>query len=267
MQLTRISIYPIKATREVSLPQADVRPRGLVGDRRWMVVDAEGSFLQQRVKPRLAVMDVQLQPDRSLVVTARDMSPLHVPVPAGDARRAVKVWRDTLTAADAGVVAAKWFSNFLGQECHLVFMDQQTQRPVDARYGRPGDVVSFADAAPLLLATMVSLEDLNRRLNRPLAMSRFRPNVTIDGDRAWEEDRWELIRIGQVNFEVTHRCARCVVTTIDQNSGQKDEEGEPLKTLATFRRDDGGVYFGQNLIPRTTGTIRVGDRVTVVRER
>jgi len=117
----------------------------------------------------------------------------------------------------------------------------------------------------LLLATEASLADLNKRMNRSLPMSRFRPNVTIDGETPWEEDQWKRICIGELEFEVTHRCARCVVTTVDQQTGVKDPDGEPLKTLATFRRDADGVYFGQNLIPRLLGTIRVGDRVSVIR--
>ena len=125
--------------------------------------------------------------------------------------------------------------------------------------------MSFADAVPLLLATDASLVDLNRRLARPLPMSRFRPNVTVDGDEPWEEDRWKIVRMGNVEFEITHRCARCVVTTIDQDTGEKSGEGEPLKTLATFRRDSDGVYFGQNLVPRSVGTIAVGDEVEVLR--
>ncbi len=265
MQVTRISIYPIKGTREVSLDEAEVRPRGLVGDRRWMVVDAAGQFLQQRVMPSMALMETVLREDGSLAVDAPGMPPLSIAVPEGQRRQSVTVWGDTLSAAEAGPEAAAWFAKYLGCDCRLVYMDQDAQRPVAAEYGQTGDVVSFADAAPLLLASDVSLADLNTRMAKPLPMSRFRPNVTVDGDVPWGEDQWKRIQIGDVEFEVTHRCARCVVTTIDQQSGVKEPGGEPLKTLATFRRDDHGIYFGQNLIPRTFGTIHFGDKVTVAR--
>jgi uncharacterized protein YcbX len=265
MKVTRISIYPVKATREISLDAAEVRPRGLAGDRRWMVVDANGEFLQQRVVPALGLVHTALRADGSLEIDATGMPQLLVSVPTGDARQAVTVWGDTLSAAEAGPEAASWFAGFLKRECQLVYMDGDAVRPVAAEYGQPGDVVSFADAVPLLLATETSLADLNERMSRPLPMSRFRPNVTIDGDVPWEEDQWQRIRIGELEFKVTHRCARCVVTTVDQQTGTKDPNGEPLKTLATFRRDSDGVYFGQNLVPRSTGTIRVGDSVSVVR--
>ncbi len=263
MKVTRISVYPIKATCEVSLDEAEVHPRGLSGDRRWMVVNAAGNFLQQRVQPELGRVRATPQVDGSLWVDAPGMPQLCVVPPVGGDRQPVKVWDDSLSAALAGAEAAGWFSTFLGRECFLVYMDQACQRPVAAEYGREGDVVSFADAMPLLLTTEASLADLNRRMGKPIPMSRFRPNIIVGGSKAWEEDDWRRIRIGETEFEITHPCARCVVTTIDQQSGIKSADGEPLKTLATFRSESEGVTFGQNLVPRTTGIIRVGDAVTV----
>ncbi len=263
MQVTRISIYPIKGTREISLTQAAVRPRGLGGDRRWMVVDPEGSFLQQRVEPRMACIHTLLSGDGTLRIDAPDMPPLEVSPPAGDQRITVKVWSDTVSAAMSDPRVDEWFSAYLRRPCHLVYMDRDAHRGVSHQRGQPGDVVSFADAMPLLLASDASLADLNTRLDRKVAMANFRPNVTIDGFEPWEEDGWLRIRVGDVEFELTHPCARCVVTTIDQPTGIKSSDGEPLKTLATFRRGANGVYFGQNLVPRSLGTIRVGDPVIV----
>ncbi len=267
MRVTRISIYPIKGTREVSVPEAEVHRRGLIGDRRWMVVEGEGHFLQQRVLPAMALIRSTLQPDGSLLIDAPGMSQLHVAPPDGARRVPVTVWSDTVEAALAAGEASDWFSQYLGLACQLVYMDPATVRPVNRKYGQDGDVVSFADAAPLLLATEASLSDLNSRLDVGVPMSRFRPNVTIDGVEPWEEDRWRRVQIGQVEFELTHACARCVVTTIDQESAVKSEDGEPLKTLAEFRRGSGGVYFGQNLVPRTLGMIHVGDTVKVCEYR
>jgi uncharacterized protein YcbX len=195
------------------------------------------------------------------------MTPLRIDVPSGADRLPATVWGDRVNAACAASSASDWLSKYFGISCRLAFMDQRAHRGVAAEYGRQGDVVSFADAMPLLLATDVSLADLNRRLKEPLCMSRFRPNVVLDGDVPWEEDGWKQLQIGEVEFEATHRCARCVVTTIDQTTGEKSSDNEPLKTLATFRRDSEGVYFGQNLVPRGSGTIRVGDDVTVNRVR
>jgi uncharacterized protein YcbX len=264
MEVTGIFIYPIKGTAATALQQAEVRSRGLAGDRRWVVVDEQGQFLQQRVQPKMALIHTILEPDGTLWVEAPGMVSLHVSPPTGEDRLSTTVWRDTVDAADAGSQAAAWFSEYLGLPCRLAFMDDGAHRPVDPEYGAEGDQVSFADAMPLLLATDASLADLNSRMDHPLSMSRFRPNVVVDGAQAWDEDNWKRLRIGQVEFEATHRCARCVVTTIDQETGNKDGSGEPLKTLATFRRDGDGVYFGQNLVPRSTGTVQVGDTVDVL---
>ncbi len=263
MQVTGLFIYPIKATTAISLQEAEVRPRGLAGDRRWVVVDGNGQFLQQRVQPKLAVVKTELQDGGSLLVSAPDMGPLQLTPPTGQQRGNVAVWSDTVDAADAGTEAAAWFSEFLGLSCRLMFMDEEAHRPVAPEYGRQGDVVSFADALPLLMATEACLADLNQRLETRLPMSRFRPNLVVDGDIPWADDDWLRVRVGQVEFEVTHPCARCVVTTIDQETGEKSPDGEPLRTLATFRRGEKGVLFGQNLVPRSGGVIRLGDEVTV----
>jgi uncharacterized protein YcbX len=261
MKVTGIFVYPIKGTAAISLPQAEVRPRGLAGDRRRVVVDEQGQFLQQRVQPKLALVRTVPEPNGTLWVEAPGMVSLHILPPTGEDRLSATVWNDTVDAASAGAQASAWFSEYLGLPCHLAFMDDVAHRPVAPEYGAEGDQVSFADAMPLLVATDASLADLNQRMEKPLPMSRFRPNVVVDGAQPWDEDNWKRLRIGEVKFEVTHPCARCVVTTIDQQTGEKDGSGEPLKTLATFRRDSDGVYFGQNLVPRSTGTIRVGDEV------
>jgi hypothetical protein len=265
MHITGIHIYPVKGTRAVSLERAEVRRRGLAGDRRWLVVDQSGKFLTQRSHPKLALVSASVHTDGSIELDAPGMPHLRVAIPDAGERQSVTVWDDTFEAAVGPPEAARWFSHCLGLICGLAYMDQATRRPVAPTYGQPGDVVSFADAVPLLLATDASLSDLNRRLTRPVPMLRFRPNVTVDGHEPWEEDRWKIVRMGNVEFEVTHRCARCVVTTIDQDTGEKSGEGEPLKTLATFRRDADGVYFGQNLVPRGAGTIAIGDEVEVLR--
>jgi uncharacterized protein YcbX len=263
VRVTGIFIYPIKATAAISLEEAEVQPRGLAGDRRWVVVDEEGQFLQQRTHPKLATVRTLLQDDGGLQVTAAGTEPLRIAVPEGRNRQSVTVWSDTVDAADAGEGPANWFSQFMGIPCRLMFMDATAHRSVAPQYGSEGDIVSFADAMPLLMATEASLDDLNDRLDNPIPMSRFRPNLVINGETPWVDDDWKRLRVGDVEFQLTHPCARCVVITIDQETGQKSPDGEPLKTLAIFRRAEEGVLFGQNLVPRSGGVIRLNDEVTV----
>ena len=122
--------------------------------------------------------------------------------------------------------------------------------------------MSFADGFPLLVTTQASLDDLNTRLASPVTMDRFRTNLLVGGAEPWAEDEWQDLRVGETRFAGVKDCARCAVTTVDQGSGVRSEDNEPLRTLARFRRKAGGrIIFGQNLVPRRLGRIARGDRV------
>jgi uncharacterized protein len=230
-----------------------------------MLVDREGTFLSQRKLPRMALIEPRPQGD-GLRVTAPGMEPLVVAAPGGG-RRPVGIWKDRCDALDAGTEAARWFSGFLGVDCSLVRQADDEARLVDADFtgGVENPHVSFVDGFPLLLTSTESLADLNRRMARTVPMDRFRPNVVVSGAPAWAEDRWRQVRIGSVAFAVVKPCARCAITTVDQATGEKGSE--PLRTLGTFRRGDGGVLFGQNLVHRARGTLEVGDPVVVEARR
>lgn len=264
MQLTEINIYPVKSTRRIALTESEVLPRGLPWDRRWMLVDAAGNFITARQHPALALVDTLIEDDMLHVsVAGRDR--LSVPLQPGRGRKqAVCVWRDTVDAIPVGHSADAWFSEYLGLACRLVTMGDDCVRPVHPDYGLPTDEVSFADGFPLLLISEASLADLNQRLAVPVSMRRFRPNVVVSGCQAYAEDNWRRLRIGEVEFAGVKACSRCIFTTIDPDTGRKDPGLEPLRTLSRYRRRDGGVYFGQNLIPRSHGSIRLGDRVDVI---
>ncbi len=261
-RIISIHIYPIKATRGVTLGEAAVEPRGLAHDRRWLLVDEHDRFLTQRDHARLALVHVQVQP-AFLVVQAPSMGPLAVPVPGRDAaRRAVRIWKDDVNAVEADGAAHAWFSRYLGIDCRLVYMDEAAVRPVDPNYNTGDDEVSFADGYPVLLTSEASLADLNTRLDTPVPMTRFRPNLVVSGFEAFAEDRWSRVRIGEMVFHAVKPCARCVVTTIDQQTAVGGKE--PLRALNRFRKQGGKALFGENLIPEAPGIVRVGDAVEVL---
>jgi len=266
--LSSIHVYPLKSASGIAPNEADVERRGLAGDRRWMLVDGDGTFLSQRSHPRLALIGVK-RTDEGLRLTAPDQESIDVVQPGASVeRRTVTVWGDAVEAALASDAAHAWCAAFLETDVRLVYMPEASRRAVDAEYAtRDDDVVSFADGYPLLLTTTASLADLNDRLDAPLPMDRFRPNVVVDGTAAWAEDAWRRIRIGAVTFRAVKPCGRCAVTTTDQQTAARGKE--PLKTLATFRRgaDTGMVYFGWNLIPEAPGRLRVGDAVDVLERR
>ena len=267
IRITAITIYPIKSTAGISVDECGVEAQGLRMDRRWLVVDGDGEFLTGREFPVLTQARSRLE-DGGLSITAPGMDEIRIPFPAESATvRSVRIWNDECRALSAGDAADDWFASLLAAPCHLVYMDDTGQRPVDFAYGRPGDRVSFADAYPLLLISEASLADLNTRTPEAASMGRFRPNIVVDGCAAYDEDDWRRLRMGDVQFDGVKNCVRCVFTTVDPESGDKHPQLEPLRTLGSYRRrPEGGVFFGQNLIPRTLGTVRVGDMVEVYDE-
>jgi uncharacterized protein YcbX len=263
MHLAAINIYPLKSCRGLPLPHAAVEPRGLQHDRRWLAVDADGRFITGRAHPRLVLVRAVPRGD-GLHLSAPGMPEIEVATPgAGEPRRAVRVWDDTVDAACADPAADRWISAALGVPAHLVWMDAMAQRAVSPTHSQPGDEVSFADGYPLLLIGEGSLNGLNQRLPNPVPMARFRPNLVITGASAHAEDGWRRVRIGEVPFDVVKPCVRCIFTTVDTDTGIFDPAREPLNTLLSYRRSPKGVTFGMNLIARARGRLREGDPVVV----
>ena len=265
MRVSDLRIYPVKGLRGHSVRDAVVEPWGLAGDRRYMVVDPSGRFLTQRQLPRMAVVEARLA-SGALELAARDAGSITVAEPGpGAPLLSATVWSSVVAARDAGEEAADWLAAALGVPCRLVYMaDPASDRTVDPDFSRPGDHVSFADGFPLLATNVASLEDLNGLLTRPVSMDCFRPNVAVEGAGPWDEDDWTRIRLGPVLFEAAKGCARCAVTTVDQDTGARSADNEPLLTLSLFRRRaKGRIIFGQNLIPRGPGRVAVGDEVAV----
>jgi len=261
--VTALYHYPVKSCRGIALNTARVTPYGLEQDRHWMIVDADGTFLSQREYPKLAL--VEALPDGSTLTLRAPNMPDLVVTAAEERPLAVAVWNDQGIAQDCGAAAAAWFSDYLGVSCRLVTLGERFRRPVDPAYDRYQTEVAFSDGYPFLLLSEASLTDLNSRLEKPLAMNRFRPNIVVGGCEPYAEDDWQRLQIGELIFHGVKRCPRCAITTVDQEQGQAAGK-EPLRTLARYRRGDNGkVFFGQNLIHESkTGVLRVGDPVTVL---
>ena len=264
MHLAEIRLYPIKSCGGIPVASAVLEPRGFVGDRRYMLVDQRGRFLTQREHPRMATIQVR-EAGGGWVAEAPGQEALLLPVslPAGP-QRTVTVWGDTLELTEADHAVNQWFSTALDMPCRLVNMAAGHLRRLKPGRGKDDDQVSLADGAPVLLTATASLAQLNGRLPRPVGMLNFRPNLVAETVTAFDEDRWGRIRVGEAEFDVAWACTRCVLTTIDPETARKDPDGEPIRTLKTFRRGPQGVMFGQNLIPRRLGTVSVGDPIDIL---
>jgi len=259
MHLSSLYRFPLKAAAGESLQRCASDSLGLLGDRRWMVVAAgTGRFLTQRVLPRMALLQAHWQGDTALKLAAPGMPELLVRVPDDKTMRCVQVWSANPVVPDAGETAAAWLSDFLGQACRLVYLPEDDGIQVDLDYARLGERTAFSDGFPFLLIGQASLDDLARRVGRPLEMLRFRPNLVVSGAEPYAEDGWKRIRIGQLTFRVVKPCSRCVIPTLDPATGERAPDREPLNTLLSYRKGPGGVFFGQNLIAEGRGELEVG---------
>lgn len=253
-----IHLYPVKGLHGIDLDCAWVERRGLRHDRRWMVVGQDGVFRSQRQIPKMATIRTSIADDG--LCLQQPFSSIMIPLePAGEFVT-VRVWRSRVVARAYGSAADRWLTEALGEPVRLVKMTAESRRDCDPAYSLTGDEVSFADGFPVLLTSHASLCDLNSRLSAPVPMSRFRPNVTFEGWEAWGEDSVARVSVGSVSFRNAKPCGRCLVTTIDQDTGVSTGD-EPLRTLAGFRTRANSANFGVNLIPDEEGWIRVGDEI------
>ena len=263
-----LHVHPVKSCAAIPLDRAEVGTYGLVGDRDWLVVGADGLALTQRRLPALALVRPRPTPTDGLVLHAPGQPDLVVERPARVDSKA-DVWGNELAVGDAGDAAAAWFSGYLGTDARLVAIAPGYDRAVGAGRDPGGRAaqVSFADGYPLLLATVASLADLVARSSEPFPMERFRPNLVVDGEVAWDEDHWGAISVGGVGFDVVKGCARCAMPQVDQQTAVRHRE--PALVLAAHRRgEDGKTYFGQNVVHQQVGgTIAVGDEVVVLDRR
>lgn len=259
-----IYIYPIKSLGGVRVEEAWVEERGFLHDRRWMLVDPDGTFITQRKNPQLALLQVVMAKEALLVFDKNDRaSQIRIPFDKSTSEQMeVTVWDDVMMAEKVGGEYDKWFQKKLGMKVFLVKMPQTTQRKVDPKYAKNGEIVSFADGMPYLLIGQSSLQELNSKLTDPIPMDRFRPNIVFSGGRAFCEDEMNSVRIGEVEFGIIKPCARCVLTTVDQETGKKGKE--PLATLASFRTKNNKVLFGQNMVALSLGKVKVGDSLIVM---
>lgn len=262
--LSEINIYPVKSLGGISLQSSVVEERGLKYDRRWLLVDENGIFMTQRDFPQMALIELSLLENNLVANHKTDSSFQAISIPLkffSEERVDVVIWNDKCNAVPIGNEYDDWFSAALKTKCRLVFMPDDERRIVEKKYITGDKIVSFADAYPFLIIGQSSLDDLNSRLDTKLPMNRFRTNFVFTGGNAFEEDNWKDFSIGAVKFRAVKPCARCVITTTDQETAVR--ASEPLKTLSTYRNFGNKVLFGMNLIADSFGVINSGDKINL----
>jgi MOSC domain-containing protein len=261
LEISELYIHPLKSAASIAVEKVALDDFGLQYDRRWMLVDDSGNFLSQRQLPMMCLIKAVVE-GSVLTVHVPDFSPLKVSV-IKNQPRTVKVWGDACNSYDCGDEVAKYLSHFLEAACRLVYFPGDEKRQVDLAYAKKGDLTGFSDGFPLLIISQASLDDLNARLDKPVSMTRFRPNIVISGTEAFAEDEWKNIIIGGINFRIVKPCSRCSVPSVDPLTGLRSIE--PVKTLRNYRMRGSKVYFGQNVIADSTGMLEVGMPVEIVK--
>ncbi|WKZ34827.1 MAG: MOSC domain-containing protein [Anaerolineales bacterium] len=255
--------YPIKACRGFNVRASNVERMGLEHDRRMMVVTPDGGFLTQREHPRLALVTPTLRND-SLTLSAPNFDSLQIGIRKSGTPTLVDIWASKdVHAIDQGDQSAAWFSDWLGISVRLVHFADGFKRRLNPDYAiNYDDHTGFADGYPILIISEESLQDLNSRLDLHVPMNRFRPNLVVKGCEPFAEDLWKRIKINGIEMALVKPCARCVVTTIDKESLERNKE--PLKTLGDYRKRDGGAMFGVNVIPLSEGNLEIGMEVEIL---
>jgi hypothetical protein len=246
IKISEIYIYPVKSLAGIAKKQVELSPFGLMYDRRWMIVDAKGRFITQREHFNMATINTAIKEEQLILSHAGDS----IVVPACDAQAEqlkVTVWKDTFIASLVSTEVDQWLSQILDQPCHLVYMSDQVKRQVDPDFAPIGQNVSFADGYPILVISQESLNNLNAKLTEPVNINRFRPNLVTSGAHAFAEDDWNDLSIQNIEFNAVKKCSRCIMPSINQQSGEQDQV-KMLATLNTYRKQDKKIKFGQNLI-------------------
>lgn len=257
IEIATISVYPVKSLRPLRPERWPIERRGLKHDRRWMIVDEDGTFMTRREIPEMAKLNAVPNGER-LILSKEGCGEVSVCLkPEGPAGR-VTVWKCRTVARYVSAGADEWLSAAIGRPCRLVYMPETARRRINRHYNAGQDLVGFADAYPILVASEASIEELNGRLASPIPIQRFRPNIVLKGCGPFEEDTWTRLQIGEVTLRAARPCVRCLVTTQDPLTGEALGP-EPLRTLATYRKVKNGVIFGMYYVPEKLGTIVLGD--------
>lgn len=263
--ISELHIYPIKSCGGISVASAKTSNYGLKYDRQWMIIDKENTFVTQRNIHSLELLKPFID-DTYLTITRPDALSEKIEIIQSQQEIiTTSVWGDAINTIDCGNLIADFLSDYCKQSVRLVTIGNTYNRPINSGTISFSAEVGFADSYPILLISQSTLDDLNQRLLTPIPMNRFRPNIVISGGIPYQEDSWKKIRTDTTTLYFGKRCSRCVITTIDQNTGVSDGK-EPLQTLASYNRDSRGkVMFGSYWAYQDDDTLlSIGDSVHIL---
>lgn len=264
MQITGLYSYPVKSFAGLKHQSAELTDKGLLQDRNWMLIDENGKAITARDFPKLLLLSVLVSEIHLEVYLNGNLVQAISEKPDLIETESITIFSSTASGLLYNEEVNFWFSNYLGVNARLVRVNDNEPRGIREKHGGSlGDTVGFADQNPILIISEASLEDLNSKLEQPVTMTHFRPNIVVQGCDAYAEDGWKNIKIGACELEIVQPCLRCIFTTIDPVTAIKDVNKEPIRTLSGYRSLSSGIAFGVHAIPRKTGTLKIGDNISL----
>jgi uncharacterized protein YcbX len=263
MKISDIIHYPVKSLAGNHLNKSEVHERGLNEDRRLMLIDDNNTFVSQRTIALLSQIEVGISEDFIILKDRRTDEFIQQPLEFELKETKVKIWNDVVGShhfLDNSL--DEWISERMKTKVRFVYMDESNHRPINPKYAKEGEIVSFADGYPILITNTASLAAFNSTLEKAIAMDHFRPNIVIDHTIAWDEDNWKRIKIGEVVLRITKPCERCIITNINPKTGKVEQA--VLADLGKIRLKDNKVLFGVNAVAEKTGIIKIEDKVIVI---
>jgi uncharacterized protein YcbX len=261
MIVKSIIIYPIKGMKGTEVKSAVNLERGFENDRRYMLIDKNNTFISQRSHPILALVHPEIITGQ-IRISYCDVSFSFPLTQTKEEIVEATLFDNIVNGTLVSKALDEQFSKILNDDVRLIKMNENNVRNKKLIKGPASAEVSFADGYPYLIAGSASLDQLNEKLDNPVLMDRFRPNIVVETLVPHEEDNWESIQIGSAKMMVIKPCARCPVVTINQQTAEKSKD--TLKTLSTYRKKENKVFFGANAISLGNSQISVGDEVVAL---
>ena len=265
MKISELHIYPVKSLGGISLQEARLTSKGLMYDRNWMLLDENGVFMTQRKFPKMALIQTKIENGDLIFSHKKTGSSASIPILTkyGVTLRS-KVWSNSCEVQKVDSIG-EWFSEIFGFRCTLVFFPEKNIRTKETENGIVQNLTSLSDKSPVLITNTASLEELNGRLENKIPMNRFRSNIIFTGEKAYEEDNWQSVKIGETEFKTVEICGRCKLINVDHLTGEPT--GQPLETLSTYRKMGREIKFGMRMSCEVNidvqPIIKIGDEIKV----
>jgi hypothetical protein len=247
-----LHLYPVKSFAGQAVHSFQMTSTGPKGDREFMVVKGDGTFITQRSHPKMALLGLTSTSEGKIHITGPELN--ETCAVNDEQKMQVKVWQDTVPATRVSTEVDAIVSRYLGVDGHLVKIASPNSRKKE-KNGQEYHA-NFPDAAPVLLTNENSLEDLRQRFDAGLTMLNFRPNIVVSFAEPWIEKRVSQIKVGEIVFPTVYACTRCKIINLSQKTGEKE-----FNILQSLARESSPVEFGLRMLHKNQGVIKVGQKV------